>query len=37
VPRAHAYWLAKRANSGCEGTPSTWSKGLPRRSGPPEA
>jgi 2,4-dienoyl-CoA reductase-like NADH-dependent reductase (Old Yellow Enzyme family) len=37
VPRAHAYWLAKRANSGFEGTPSTWSKGLPRRSGPPEA
>ena len=30
VPPAHAYWLAKRANSGFEGTPSTWSKGLPR-------
>jgi 2,4-dienoyl-CoA reductase-like NADH-dependent reductase (Old Yellow Enzyme family) len=29
VPPAHAYWLAKRANSGFEGTPSTWSKGLP--------
>ncbi|MFZ0852022.1 MAG: NADH:flavin oxidoreductase/NADH oxidase [Hyphomicrobiaceae bacterium] len=28
VPPAYAYWLAKRANSGFEGTPSTWSKGL---------
>ena len=28
VPPPYAYWLAKRANSGFEGTPSTWSKGL---------
>jgi len=28
LPPAHAYWLAKRAKSGFEGTPSTWSKGL---------
>jgi 2,4-dienoyl-CoA reductase-like NADH-dependent reductase (Old Yellow Enzyme family) len=28
VPPAYAYWLAKRANSGFEGTPSTWSRGL---------
>ena len=28
VPQPYAYWLAKRANSGFEGTPSTWSKGL---------
>ena len=28
VPPAYAHWLAKRAKSGFEGTPSTWSKGL---------
>ena len=28
VPSPYAYWLAKRAKSGFEGTPSTWSKGL---------
>ena len=28
VPPPYAYWLAKRANSEFEGTPSTWSKGL---------
>jgi 2,4-dienoyl-CoA reductase-like NADH-dependent reductase (Old Yellow Enzyme family) len=37
VPPAHAYWLAKRAASGFEGTPSTWSKGLPRRGEPADA
>jgi 2,4-dienoyl-CoA reductase-like NADH-dependent reductase (Old Yellow Enzyme family) len=28
VPSPYAYWLAKRAKSGFEGTPSTWSRGL---------
>jgi 2,4-dienoyl-CoA reductase-like NADH-dependent reductase (Old Yellow Enzyme family) len=28
VPSPYAYWLAKRAKSGFEGRPSTWSKGL---------
>jgi len=28
VPSPYAYWLAKRAKSGFEGTPSTWTKGL---------
>ena len=28
VPSPYAYWLAKRAKSAFEGTPSTWSKGL---------
>jgi 2,4-dienoyl-CoA reductase-like NADH-dependent reductase (Old Yellow Enzyme family) len=28
VPSPYAYWLSKRAKSGFEGTPSTWSKGL---------
>lgn len=28
VPSPYAYWLAKRAKSGFEGTPSTWSKGI---------
>ncbi|HEU0060580.1 MAG TPA: NADH:flavin oxidoreductase/NADH oxidase [Hyphomicrobiaceae bacterium] len=37
VPPAYAYWLAKRAASGFEGTPSTWSKGLPPRGEPADA
>ena len=28
VPPPVAYWLAKRAKSGFEGTPSTWTRGL---------
>jgi 2,4-dienoyl-CoA reductase-like NADH-dependent reductase (Old Yellow Enzyme family) len=28
VPSPYAYWLAKRAKSGFEGKPSTWSKGM---------
>jgi 2,4-dienoyl-CoA reductase-like NADH-dependent reductase (Old Yellow Enzyme family) len=28
VPSPYAYWLAKRAKSGFEGTPSTWTRGL---------
>jgi 2,4-dienoyl-CoA reductase-like NADH-dependent reductase (Old Yellow Enzyme family) len=28
VPPPYAYWLAKRAKSGFEGQPSTWTKGL---------
>ncbi len=28
VPPPYRYWLAKRAKSGFEGTPSTWGKGL---------
>ena len=28
VPSPYAYWLSRRAKSGFEGTPSTWSRGL---------
>ena len=28
VPDNYGYWLEKRAQSGFEGTPSTWSRGL---------
>jgi 2,4-dienoyl-CoA reductase-like NADH-dependent reductase (Old Yellow Enzyme family) len=28
APSPYAYWLAKRAKSGFEGTPSTWSRGI---------
>jgi hypothetical protein len=27
VPPPYSYWLAKRAKSGFEGTPSTWGAG----------
>jgi 2,4-dienoyl-CoA reductase-like NADH-dependent reductase (Old Yellow Enzyme family) len=32
VPSPYAYWLAKRAKSGFEGVPSTWGKGMSKRT-----
>ena len=36
VPSPIAHWLAKRARSGFEGIPSTWSRGLGKRAEPGE-